>query len=47
MEEFLHRENMVIFKRRLADAKTDSQRQLILKLLAEEEANYHPAKETR
>ena len=38
MEEFIHRENLIIFKRRLAEAKNDVQRQMLLKLLAEEEA---------
>jgi len=38
MEEFIHRENLIIFKRRLAEAKNDAQRQMLLKLLAEEEA---------
>jgi hypothetical protein len=38
MEKFIRRENLIIFKRRLAEAKTDTQRQMLLKLLAEEEA---------
>jgi hypothetical protein len=38
VEDFVHRENLIIFKRRLADTKNDVQRQLLLKLLAEEEA---------
>lgn len=38
MEEFVHRENLKIFRRRLALAKDDAQRQLLLRLLAEEEA---------
>jgi hypothetical protein len=38
MEEFMHRENLRIFKRQLALAKGDAQRQLLLKLIAEEEA---------
>jgi len=38
MEEFIHRENLIIFKRRLAEAKNDAQRQMLLKLLAKEEA---------
>jgi hypothetical protein len=39
MEEFLRREKLMIFKRRLALVKNDAQRELLLKLLAEEEAN--------
>ena len=42
MEDFLHRENVIIFKRQLADAKTDAHRQLLLKLFAEEEARRVP-----
>jgi hypothetical protein len=38
MEEFIHRETLIIFKRRLAEAKNDAQRQMLLKLLAKEEA---------
>ena len=42
MEDFVHRENLTIFKRRLGEAKDDVQRQLLLKLLAEEEAKGGP-----
>jgi hypothetical protein len=38
MEEFMRRENLVIFRRQLALAKDDAQRQLLLKLIAKEEA---------
>jgi hypothetical protein len=38
MEDFLRRENLTIFKRRLALAEDDAQRQLLLKLLAQDEA---------
>jgi hypothetical protein len=38
MERFVRRENLIIFRRRLAEATDDAQRQLLLKLLAEEEA---------
>jgi hypothetical protein len=37
MEDFIRRESLIIFRRRLALAKDDAQRQLLLKLLAEEE----------
>jgi hypothetical protein len=47
MEEFTHRENLIIFRRRLALAKDDAQRQLLLKLLAEEEGKIMLPKETR
>jgi len=38
MEEFVHREKLKIFRRQLALAKDEAQRQLLFKLLAEEEA---------
>jgi hypothetical protein len=38
MEEFLRHENIIIFKRRLAEACSEAQRQVLLKLLADEEA---------
>jgi len=37
MEEFIHREKLKIFRRQLAVAKDEVQRQLLFKLLAEEE----------
>jgi hypothetical protein len=38
MEEYIRRENLKIFKRQLALVKDEAQRQLLLKLLTEEEA---------
>jgi hypothetical protein len=38
MEEFIRRENLIIFRRQHALAKDDAQRQLLLRLRAEEEA---------
>jgi hypothetical protein len=38
MEEFVRRENLKIFRRQLDLAKDDDRRQLLLRLLAEEEA---------
>jgi hypothetical protein len=38
MEDYIRRENLKLFKRHLALAKDDAQRQLILRLMAEEEA---------
>jgi hypothetical protein len=37
MEDFIHNENLIIFKRRLALAEDEAQRQMLLKLIAEEE----------
>jgi hypothetical protein len=38
MEEFRHNENLKILRRQLTLAKDDARRQLLLRLLAEEEA---------
>ena len=38
MERFIHRQNLALFRKRLAEPCDDAQRQLLLKLLAEEEA---------
>jgi hypothetical protein len=47
MEHFVHRENLQRLRRLLAETDNESQRQQILKLLAEEEAKDHlPVKES-
>jgi hypothetical protein len=38
MEKFIHRENLALFKRRLAEPRSDAERKVLLKLLADEEA---------
>ena len=38
MDKFLHRHNLENFRKQLAEAKDDAQRQTLLQLLAEEEA---------
>jgi hypothetical protein len=38
MEEYIHRENLALLKRRLAESRSESDRKVISKLLAEEEA---------
>jgi hypothetical protein len=38
MEKFIHRENLALYRKRLAEAKDNATRNVILKLLAEEEA---------
>jgi hypothetical protein len=43
MEEYIRRENLRIFRRQLEMAKDDARRQLLLKLLAEEEAKVQVA----
>jgi hypothetical protein len=48
MEKYIHRENLTLFKKRLAEARDESERQVLLKLLAEEEAkNSAPSKERK
>jgi hypothetical protein len=39
MQKFVHRENLARFKKRLAETRDASERQVRLKLLAEDEAN--------
>jgi hypothetical protein len=38
MDEYIHSENLALFRRRLAEATDEAARQILLKLLAEEEA---------
>jgi len=38
MEDYIHRENMALLRRRLSETSGESQRHVLLKLLAEEEA---------
>jgi hypothetical protein len=38
MEEYIHRENLALFKKRLAEACNEPERKVLSKLLAEEEA---------
>lgn len=43
MESFIRRENLALFRKRLAEPCDDARRALLLKLLAEEEAkNFAP-----
>ena len=38
MERYIHRENLALLKKRLAEAQDEATRKVLLKLLAEEEA---------
>jgi hypothetical protein len=38
MERFIHLENLALFRRRLAEPHDDTERQVLLTLLADEEA---------
>ena len=42
MEAFIHRENLALFKKRLAEAKDDATREVLRKLIAAEEAKPAP-----
>jgi hypothetical protein len=42
MEEFIHRENLALFKKRLTEPHTDAEREMLMELLAEEEAKELP-----
>jgi hypothetical protein len=42
LDEFIHAQNLVLFKKRLAEPCDDAQHKLLLKLLAEEEARRPP-----
>jgi len=42
MEGFIHREKLALFKKRLAEAKDDATREMLRKLIAEEEAKPPP-----
>jgi hypothetical protein len=42
MEKYIHRENIALFKKRLAESHDDSEREVLLKLLADEEAKEPP-----
>jgi hypothetical protein len=42
MEKFIHRENLALFKKRLAEPRDESERQVLLKLLADQEAKDSP-----
>ena len=38
MDKYIHKENLILFRKRLAEARTDAEREVVLKLLADEEA---------
>ena len=42
MDKFIHRENLALFRRRLVEPHGDAEHQVLLKLLAEEEARDLP-----
>ena len=44
MEKYIHRENLTLFKKRIAESHSNAEREVLLKLLAEEEAKEPPPK---
>ena len=46
MEKFIHMENLALFKKRLAEPHTDAEREVLLKLLADEKAKEPLPKKT-
>ena len=42
MEKFIHQENLALFKKRLAEPYTDAEREVLVKLLADEQAKEPP-----
>jgi len=42
MEAFIHRENLALFKKKLAEVKDDATREVLRKLIAAEEAKPPP-----
>ena len=44
MEKYVHRENLTLFRKRLAAPHSDAERQVLLKLLADAEAREPPPK---
>lgn len=46
MEKFIHQQNLALFKKRLAEARTEAEREVLLKLLADEKAKDAPPQST-
>ncbi|WP_315741866.1 MULTISPECIES: hypothetical protein [unclassified Bradyrhizobium] len=44
MEKYIHLQNLVLFKKRLAEPHNEAEREVLLKLLADEEAKELPPK---
>lgn len=44
MEKYIHLQNLILFKKRLAEPHSEAERKMILKLLADEEAKEPPPK---
>ena len=44
MEKFVHQESLTLLKKRLAEPRTNAEREVLLRLLAEEQAKEPPPK---
>jgi len=44
MEKFIHQQNLALFEKRLAEAHTDGEREVLMKLLRDEQAKEPPPK---
>jgi hypothetical protein len=44
MEKYIHGENLTLFKKRIAESHSNAEREVLLRLLAEEEAKEPPPK---
>jgi len=47
VESYIHRENLALFRRKLAEAKDDATRKMLLRLIEEEEAKPPPCAKER
>jgi hypothetical protein len=45
MQEFIHQQNLALFKKRLAEPHTDAEREVLRKLLTDEQAKEPPPKD--
>jgi len=44
MEKYIHLQNLILFKKRLAEPHSEAEREVLLKLLADEQAKQPPQK---
>ena len=42
MEKYIHQQNVALFKKRLAESHTDAEREVLMKLLTDEQAKEPP-----
>jgi hypothetical protein len=44
MEKYIHQQNLALFKKRLAEPHTPAEREVLMKLLTDEQAKEPPSK---